>query len=103
MGKQTHVVRAQFEEIHEKLGAYEERQKQLKFQLAKIQRGVYQVSFSLYRLNYIQVLTSMLHALEAGLDEHLRAKNKLRVWLDIPLLDKADYTLYQLHPVPVTQ
>ena len=47
VGKQTHVVRAQFEEIHEELGAYEERQKQLKFQLAEIQRGVYQVVFSL--------------------------------------------------------
>ena len=31
-------------------------------------------------------------------------KNKtLTVWLDILLLDKADYALYQLQPVPVTQ
>ena len=110
----------------------------------------------------------MLHALEAGLDEHLRAADRLleivhaarrgllhpslltseqiepiyrdiqdnspsvvfpisgpkvdiedlarvattliicknrtlTVWLDIPLLNKADYTLYQLHMVPVTQ
>ena len=77
VGKQIHVVRAQFKEIHEEIGAYEERQKQLKFQLADIQRGVYQASLSLYRLNYTQVLTNMLHALEAGLDEHLRAANRL--------------------------
>ena len=31
-------------------------------------------------------------------------KNRtLTVWLTIPLLDKADYTLERLHPVPLTQ
>ena len=166
--KQTHVVRAQFEEIHEEFGAYEERHKKLKYQLTEIQRGVYQVSSSLYKLNHPQVLTNMLHALKAGLDGHLQAADRLleivhaarrgllhislltseqmepiyrdiqdvsplvafpisgpkvdiedwarvetamiiwktrtlTVWLDIPLLNKADYTMYQLHPVPVTQ
>ena len=77
VGKQTHVVRAKLEEIHEELGAYEERQKQLKFQLTEIQRGMYQVSSPLYRLNYTQVLTSILHTLGAGLDEHLRGADRL--------------------------
>ena len=28
---------------------------------------------------------------------------RLKVCLDIPLVDKTDYTVYQLHPVPVIQ
>ena len=40
VGRQTHIARARFEVIHEHLGAYEERQKQLKFQPAKIQEDI---------------------------------------------------------------
>ena len=127
-----------------------------------IQKGMYQVSASLLKLNYIQMLTSTLHALDMGLDEHFRAagqfletvysdrrgmlhpslltpeqmepifrdiqdhsptavfpipgpimsiedlsqietttivceNKRLKVCLDIPVVDKTDYTLYQLH------
>ena len=58
MGKQTHVVRARIEEMHEKLGAYEERQKQLQFQLAKIQEDIYQVHAARRGLLLPSLLTS---------------------------------------------
>ena len=168
VGKQTHVIRAQFEEMHGKLEAYEKHQKEFRSQLMSIQEGMYQVSASLHKLNYTQMLTSTLHALEMELDEHLWAADRLldivysarggmlhaslltpeqiepifrdiqdhspmavfpipgpimsiedlakiatttiacgnerlKVCLNIPLVDKTDYTLYQLQPVPVIQ
>ena len=47
LGKQTQVVRASFEEIDKQLGAYGERQKQLKFQLAFFKRTYTKYLFSL--------------------------------------------------------
>ena len=168
VGKQNHMVRAQFDEIQGRFNIYEERQKELKHQLTEIQKGMYEMSSSVVKLEYSRALSNTLHILEAGLDEHLRAadrlleiihcarrgllhpsllttkqlepiyrdiqdhapalvfpipgpevnieelaqaatttvscKNKtLRINLDIPLLEKDDYNLYQLHSVPVVQ
>ena len=77
VGRQTHVIRAQFEEMHGQLEAYEEHQKEFRSQLMSIQEGMYQVSAPLFQLNYTQMLTSTLHALEMGLDEYLRATDQL--------------------------
>ena len=42
-----------------------------------IQEGMYQVSASLFKLNYTQMLTSTLHALEMGQEKHLRVADRL--------------------------
>ena len=77
VGKQTHVVRAQFEEIQGRFNIYEERQKELKHQLTEIQKGMYEMSSSVFKLEYSRALSNTLHVLEAGLDEHLRAADRL--------------------------
>ena len=43
VGKQTHVVRTQFEEIQGRFNIYEELQEELKNQLTEIQKGMYEM------------------------------------------------------------
>ena len=76
VGKETHVVRAQFEEIQGRFNIYEERQKKLKHQLTEIQKGMYEIPSSVVKLEYSRTLSNTLHILEAGLDEHLRAADR---------------------------
>ena len=77
VGKQTHVVGAQFEEVQARFNIYEERQKELKHQLTEIQKGMYEMSSSVVKLENSRALSNTLPVLEAGLDEHLRAADRL--------------------------
>ena len=51
VGRQTHVIRAQFEEMHGQLEAYEEHEKEFRSQLMSIEEGMYQVTATLFKLN----------------------------------------------------
>ena len=95
VGKQTHVVRAQFEEIQGRFNIYEERQKELKHQLIEIQKGIYEMSSFVVKLEYSRALPNTLHVLEAGLDEHLREAD----WL-LEIIHYAHQG--QLHPSLLT-
>ena len=102
VGKQTHVLRAQFEEIQGRFNIYEKRQKELKHQLTDIQKGMYEMSSSVVKLEYSRAVSNMLHVLEAGLDEHLRAANRLLEIIHYArrgLLHPSLLTIEQLQPI----
>ena len=102
VGKQTHVVRAQFEEIQGQFDIYEGHQKELKNQLTEIQKGMYEMSSAAIRLEYSRALSNTFHVLEAGLDEHLRAADRLLEFTHCArqgLLHPSLLTTKQLEPI----